>query len=184
MILFSNKKKKLGYKFVFFSLIILLSACGGNKKKSFEKEFDFGSYKKPFENANKSLVKSEEEQIQNFINRYKWDMQKTGTGLRYMIYEKGNGEKSSIGKIAKFNFDIKLITGDLCYSSKIDGAKEVLIGKSGEVSGFEEGILLLRVGDKAKLIIPSHLAYGLAGDEKKIPKRATIIYDIELLQLK
>jgi len=184
---FFNRKFVLSYKCIsiFLCLIFLFSACRGKEKQQLKKiEFNIEPYKKPFENVNKSLVKTEEEQIQNFINRYGWNMQETGTGLRYMIYKKGNGEKSVAGKVAKFNFEVRLITGDICYSSKNDGAKEILIGKSGEISGLEESLLLLKVGDKAKLIIPSHLAFGLLGDEKKIPKRATLIYDIELLQLK
>ncbi|NTW31394.1 MAG: hypothetical protein HGB12_01970 [Bacteroidetes bacterium] len=184
---FFNRKIILSYQCIaiFACLIFTLSACGGKEKQlPKETEFNIEPYKKPFESVNKTLVKLEEEQIQNFIDRYGWNMQKTGTGLQHMIYKKGNGEKSVAGKIAKFNFEVRLITGDICYSSKNEGAKEILLGKSGEISGLEEGLLLLRVGDKAKLIIPSHLAFGLLGDEKKIPKRATLIYDIELLQLK
>jgi len=49
------------------------------------------------------------------------------------------------------------------------------------ISGLEEGILYLSEGDKAKIIIPSHLGYGLLGDlDKNIPPKATLIYDIEL----
>ena len=41
----------------------------------------------------------------------------------------------------------------------------------------------MKVGDKAKFIIPSHLAFGLLGDENKIPKRATLVYDVELIDV-
>ena len=160
----------------------MFSACGNNEKKQTDK-FDIDSLKKPLEKVNKKLIKTEDEQIQDLIARYGWNMQKTGTGLRYLIYNKGKGIKASLGKIAKINFEVRLITGDICYSSKNEGTKELLIGKSGEVSGLEEGILLLSVGDKAKFIIPSHLAFGLLGDEKKIPTRATLVYDVELLQI-
>jgi FKBP-type peptidyl-prolyl cis-trans isomerase len=50
-------------------------------------------------------------------------------------------------------------------------------------SGLEEGILLLQEGDKARFIMPPHLAHGLIGDRDKIPARATIIYDLELVSL-
>jgi FKBP-type peptidyl-prolyl cis-trans isomerase len=43
--------------------------------------------------------------------------------------------------------------------------------------------LLLRVGDKARFILPSHLAHGVPGDGVKIPRRATIIYDLELINI-
>ena len=168
---------------VFVLIACLLEACGGQEQKPV-KEFNPDTYKKPLEKVNKMLVKTEEEEIINFINRYGWEMKETGTGLRYMIYKNGSGEKALKGKVAVINSEVKLITGDICYTSKDEGPKEIIIGKSGEISGIEEGILLMRVGDKAKFIIPSHLAFGLLGDEKKIPKRATLVYDVELLKIK
>ena len=51
-------------------------------------------------------------------------------------------------------------------------------------SGLHEAIQYLKVGDKAKVIIPSHLAHGIAGDFEKIPPRSTIIYDIHLIAVK
>jgi FKBP-type peptidyl-prolyl cis-trans isomerase len=169
------------YLIIAMSIIV---SCGSSNDKSNAKVINADTLDKTFVKVNQDLVKKEEKEINNFIERYGWKMQQTGTGLRYMIYKNGSGVKAEKNKIAKINFDVKLITGDLCYSSKEDGSKELLIGKSGEISGLEEGILLLRVGDKAKFIVPSHLAYGLLGDEKKIPKRATLVYDIELLEIK
>jgi len=171
---------KIGF---FASIIFFFISCGGNGNRVVEKQ-DTINYKNSFVKVNKKLVKTEDEQINDLINRYGWKMNQTGTGLRYMIYKKGSGQKAERMKTAKINYSVSLITGDVCYSSKEEGPKDLLIGKSGEISGLEEGILLLRVGDKAKLIIPSHLAYGLLGDENKIPKRATLVYDIELLEIK
>jgi len=59
-----------------------------------------------------------------------------------------------------------------------------VVGHGGVESGLEEAVLLLHAGDKARIIIPSHLAYGLVGDDDKIPARATLIYEIELIELK
>jgi len=50
-------------------------------------------------------------------------------------------------------------------------------------SGLEEGILLLRVGDKATFIMPPHLAHGLQGDGDRIPARSIIMYDVLLLKV-
>jgi FKBP-type peptidyl-prolyl cis-trans isomerase len=77
-----------------------------------------------------------------------------------------------------------LIDGNLVYSSDTDGVKEFLIGKGGVESGLEEGILKMRVGEKARFILPAHLAFGLMGDENKIPPRTAIIYELELINLK
>jgi FKBP-type peptidyl-prolyl cis-trans isomerase FkpA len=101
-----------------------------------------------------------------------------------MIYFHGSGAKVTRGKKVTIGFTVKLINGDLVYSSATDGLKEFEAGHGGVESGLEEGILLLRVGDKAKFIVPSHLAFGLLGDQRKIPQQATLIYDVELLNLK
>ena len=134
--------------------------------------------------VNKKLVKSEDEQIKDFIDRYGWKMKKTGTGLRYMIYKSGSGPLATIGQVAKVNFTVRLLNGETCYSSDTKGPKEFQIGQGGVESGLEEGILLLKKGDRVKFIIPSHLAFGLLGDTDKIPAKAALVYDIELVELK
>jgi FKBP-type peptidyl-prolyl cis-trans isomerase len=142
------------------------------------------SLKESLINANIAAKNAETEQINDFIERHRWEMQKTGSGLRYMIYNQGNGAKAEEGKLAKANYSLSLISGDVVYSSDEGGPMEFLIGKGGIESGLEEAILLLKVGDKAKIIIPSHLGFGLAGDDHRIPPKATLIYDIELLEIK
>jgi FKBP-type peptidyl-prolyl cis-trans isomerase len=79
---------------------------------------------------------------------------------------------------------VRLIDGSEIYSSDQSGNKEFVIGRGGVESGLEEGILLMRQGDRAKFIIPSHLGFGLLGDQDKVPPKSTLIYDLELLELK
>lgn len=132
---------------------------------------------------NKYLLEKDAEEIEELIRSKKWDMIETRTGLWYMIYEHGEGEKAVTGKDATIDYTIKLLDGTLCYSSDSTQPKTFKIGKGGVESGLEEGILLLREGDKARFIMPPHLAHHLLGDEEKIPPRATIIYDLHLLKI-
>jgi FKBP-type peptidyl-prolyl cis-trans isomerase len=133
--------------------------------------------------ANKRVVKTEAQHIEDFLRRYKWDMTETGSGLLYMIYEQGHGMLARKGMMAKVSYEIKVVTGDVVYSSIEDGPLSFIIGNGEVISGLEEGILFMNVGDKAKFIIPSHLAYGLVGDGKRIPAKTTLIYDVELLSI-
>lgn len=164
-----------------FISIFLMAGCG--RQSPPEKQVDPSSYKKPLLEANKHVVKTEKQHIEDFLRRYKWDMTETGSGLRHMVYKEGNGPRAAVGKTATIYYTVRLITGDVVYSSAESGPMTFLIGKAEVISGLEEGILLLNVGEKAKFIIPSHLAYGLLGDENKIPGKATLIYDIELIEL-
>jgi FKBP-type peptidyl-prolyl cis-trans isomerase FkpA len=102
----------------------------------------------------------------------------------YMIYQEGEGEQAVPGKEAKVEYTITLLDGTLCYSSDSTGAESFLIDRSEVESGLQEGIKHMRVGSRAKLIIPSHLAHGLIGDQEKIPPLETVVFDIHLLDLK
>ncbi len=168
---------------LFFLLFSIITSC--NQKTEPKKHtLNPSDVEESLLILNKKLVKSEDEQIEDFLNRYGWKMKETGTGLKYMVYEQGSGEKAEKGKIAKIYFTVSLLTGEVCYTSETDGTKEFLIGQGGVESGLEEGILLLKKGDRAKFIIPSHLAFGLVGDLDKIPAKATLVYDLKLLNLK
>lgn len=123
------------------------------------------------------MVGNDDEVIDSYIFRHQWTMQKTGSGLRYLIYKKGEGKTLEKGNIVQLKYTVELING-----IKIDnGTKNFEVGHGGVESGIEEAMLLLKKGDKAKLILPPHLAFGLLGDENKVPKHATLIYDIEVL---
>ncbi len=162
-------------------LSVAISSCGS--KSTDGNQTDQEEIRRSLRGANALLIDAEEQEIQDFINRQSWDMKETGSGLKYMIYEEGTGPKAEKDNIAHLHYNISLITGDLVYSSREDGIREFRIGKGGVEPGLEEGILLLRVGDKARFILPSHLAHGVPGDGVKIPRRATIIYDLELINI-
>lgn len=167
----------------FFILFFFFSSCKDKKSKVGETGSSTFSQESLI-NANKEAIKTEEKQINDFIERLRWKMLDTGTGLKYNIYEKGSGEPAVLGKIAELEYSISLITGDVIYSSKDLGNKIFTIGEGGVESGLEEGILFLHEGDRAKFIIPSHLAFGLMGDQNKIPPKTTLIYDVKLIKVK
>lgn len=133
---------------------------------------------------NRKLARTEDRAIEDYIERRKWDMKKSGSGLRYMIHEEGDGRKAEKGMVAKVNYRVELLSGRVCYSSDSSGAKSFLIGKDDEVTGLHEGIQYMREGGEAVFIMPAHLAHGLLGDTERIPMHATLVYHIELLELR
>jgi FKBP-type peptidyl-prolyl cis-trans isomerase FkpA len=169
--------------FMLMLVVSLFFSCGNNNDKE-EKPINPIEYKQDLEEANKKLNQNEAEDIAAFIKRYGWDMQETGSGLRYYIYNEGKGRQVEKFKLVTIRFKTKLLTGEQLYSSEKDGNKEFILGQSSEISGLEEGLLLMKEGDKAKLIVPSHLAFGLLGDQEKIPMRACLVYDVEVLKVR
>lgn len=170
----------LGILSIIFPLMGLLSCSGPQQQKETANPVDF---QEPLMEANRHAVKTESQHIEDFLRRYQWDMTETGSGLRYMIYKEGEGPKALKGMTATLTYTLKLITGDVVYSSEELGPLQFQVGKGEVISGLEEAILLLKLGDEAKIIIPSHLAYGLVGDGDRIPGKATLIYDLKLLKL-
>ncbi len=157
-------------------------ACNNTPKKE-KRKITKKEYKETLESVNRYMVKLDAERINSFAKRRGWKMQQSQTGLWYMIYDETNDEKASIGKIATLKYKISLLDGTLCYSSDSLGTKTFLIGRGGVESGLEEGILLMKKGEKARFIMPPHKAHGILGDMNKIRGRQTILYEIELVEL-
>jgi len=164
-----------------FVLLLILTACGEEKKEMPKIDWDQEKSTK----FNKELAIEEEINIKLFLEHKRtWQMTKTGSGLQYFIYKNGTGERTATeGDIAQVEMKISLLDGKECYATKSDEYEEFVIDKSDIETGIQEGIKKLRVGDQAKLIIPSHLAHGLIGDMDKIPPLSTIVVDIKLIGL-
>lgn len=167
-------------------IISLVTGCFGKKEQPRDVQARETKEKEPIEDLYRSMVGEESDRIDAYVKRRGWDMESTGTGLRYMIYEKADTTqpKAQEGQVAVVTFEIKLLDGTLCYTSEEKGPQPFMVGRDNVESGLHEGITYMRVGDKAKLILPSHLAHGLVGDQQKIPPSSTIIYDLELIDLR
>lgn len=139
--------------------------------------------KESLEKANRYLINDEEEDIQNYITRHQLNMVSTGTGLRYQIIKKGDGELIRPGQTVTMEYVLYNVMGDEVYSSEHDGDMKFVVGCADVVSGLDEAMCYLHQGDVAKLIIPSHLGYGLLGDQKNIPERSTLIYTVKIIKV-
>jgi FKBP-type peptidyl-prolyl cis-trans isomerase FkpA len=170
------------YLFNFLLFSFLLASCQGRGKKTpvpTQAEINESLYQ-----VNRNLLKEDSEKISRYIERNSLKMESTGTGLRYKLDGIGIGEKAHDGQFAKIKYKVTLLDGTVCYSSDKNGPEEFLIGMDNVESGIHEGLTLMQVGQKAKFILPPHLAHGLIGNQEKITSRAILIYDIELLNLR
>ncbi len=109
---------------------------------------------------------------------------KTGSGLHYYIYEHGTGDSAKTEMAATVKMVVTLLNGDTCYSWKDYGPETFIIDHDHNESGLHEAIKHMRAGDKAKIILPSFLAFGVSGDHDKIPPRHSVVYDLELVSVK
>ena len=167
----------------YFSFIFLLSlfACGDGQET--QVKTDPNALKKSMEKANRYMVNDEEADIEDYVTRHGLEMLSTGTGLRYCILKQGSGPLIQEGQTVCLEYELRSITGDLIYSSNNEGNKVFKVGDGSVESGLDEAMPYLHENDIATLIIPSHLAYGLHGDDKKIPAYSTLIYTIKIIDI-
>lgn len=174
----------LKWIFIFFLLATVFVACEDEGSNKGEKPVDYRALEEQMLKANSQLVIIEDEYIEKFIKEKDWEMNETGSGLRWMLIEQGEGERVVLGQIASLEYKVFLLSGQQIYSSESAGNKSFEIGHGGVESGLEEGILFLKLGDKARFILPSHLAYGAQGDGKSVPSRTSLLYEVKLIDLK
>lgn len=126
------------------------------------------------------------------------EAQRLESGLRYIIEDMGSGEKPAMGQVVRVNYAGYLMDGK-CFDTSVEElAKEngvyderrtyepiaVEIGPRGRViKGWQEGLTLLNLGGKAKLIIPPYLGYGERGAGGVIPPNASLVFDLEIVEL-
>ena len=111
--------------------------------------------------------------------------QKSASGLRYQIIQKGNGKQAEKGKTVSVHYQGALENGEVFDSSyKRKQPIDFKLGAGQVIEGWDEGIALLQVGDKARFVIPAYLGYGSRGAGGVIPGDATLVFDVELMDVK
>lgn len=138
-----------------------------------------------FEGAREKREAEEKERQKELLDQVASGYDETPSGLRYKILQKGEGKKATKGANVSVHYKGQLLDGTVFDSSyKRKQPIDFPIGVGQVIPGWDEGIQLLQVGDKARLVIPSDLAYGERGAGGVIPPNATLIFDVELMDVK
>lgn len=137
-----------------------------------------------FEGSRAKREAAEREAAEAKMEKLAAGFEKTESGLRYQFIQRGNGKKAENNKTVSVHYEGSLENGKVFDSSYKRKPIEFPLGQGNVIEGWDEGIALLQVGDKARFVIPSHLGYGSSGAGGVIPPNATLIFDVELMDVK
>ncbi len=138
-----------------------------------------------FEGSRLKRIEDAKKQAEATMEKLAAGFEKTASGLRYKFIQRGDGKRAEIGKTVSVHYTGQLEDGKT-FDSSYPRKKpiEFPLGKGNVIEGWDEGIALLQVGDKARFVIPSYLGYGENGAGGAIPPNATLIFDVELIDVK
>ena len=138
-----------------------------------------------FEGAREKREAEAKAKQKELLDKVAAGYEETASGLRYQILQKGEGKQATKGAMVSVHYKGQLLDGTVFDSSyKRKQPIDFAVGVGQVISGWDEGIQLLKVGDKARFVIPSNLAYGSSGAGGVIPPDATLIFDVELMNVK
>lgn len=137
-----------------------------------------------FEGSRARRLEEAAKQREEELDKLSKGFDKTDSGLRYQIIQKGSGAQAAKGSKVEVHYKGQLPDGTVFDSSyKRNQPIGFTLGVGQVIPGWDEGISLLKVGDKARFVIPSDLAYGSSGAGGVIPPDATLIFDVELVSV-
>ena len=138
-----------------------------------------------FEGSRLKRIEEAKRQAEEAMEKLAAGFDKTESGLRYKIIQKGDGKKAEAGKTVSVHYTGQLENGKT-FDSSYPRKKpiEFPLGRGNVIEGWDEGIALLQVGDKARFVIPAYLGYGERGAGGVIPPNATLVFDVELMDVK
>jgi len=134
------------------------------------------------ENDKEAIKNLEEGYLFLMENLQKKDVHETDSGLQYTILKEGFGSFPTMDDVVKCQYHGTLLDGTV-FDSSVERGQAAIFPVNGVIEGWAEAIQNMAVGSKWRLFIPSDLAYGQEGAGGLIGSNATLIFDVELLEI-
>ena len=137
-----------------------------------------------FEGIQKKAEGNNSESGNSFLaeNKHRAGVIELPSGLQYSVITEGSGVKAKANNQVKVHYTGTLIDGTV-FDSSVSRGEPAVFGVTQVISGWVEGLQLMSKGSKYKFYIPSNLAYGAQGAGKAIGPHATLIFEVELLEI-
>lgn len=128
-------------------------------------------------NANRYMTQGEETSIDAYASRRGWKMTVLPCGARIMVTEEGKGAPVAYDETVIISYRVEDLGGKTIYNNQLD---TVVAGRLQPTRGLDAALLTMRHGGKARVIVPSELAYGMVGDGDRIGQRMALVYDVKV----
>ncbi len=136
-------------------------------------------FMKLFEAENAKRVKNEQKFLEE--SEKKSGVKKTKSGLLYEVIKEGKGPKPTLKDKIKVHYHGTLSDGKV-FDSSVDRKEPIDLELNGVIKGWQEGLQMMSVGSKCKLIIPAELGYG-SQPAGEIPPNSVLVFEVELLEI-
>ena len=161
-----------------FSFLTLFSSCRDVPVVEVERQRG-DTLKENIINANRYISQGEEVQIDAYIQRRGWEMQRLLCGARVMVTTDSKQKNIDFEDVVAIEYDVESIGGQKVYSHVQD---TVVAGRLQPTRGLDAALRTLRPGQQAVVILPSEQAYGVVGDGDRIGSRMILVYKINKIK--
>lgn len=170
--------------FVSAACMMLLLGCKEKRQQTMQSMTN-EEMKELLMESSRHSAREEDKRIDAYVKKSDRDFKTTGTGLRYQIDSKSTEACDTVKGEDRvwLEYKVSLLNGEVVYSSEEGGPRSFEVDRDDVESGLHEAVKFMCLGDRGFFILPSHLAHGLTGDQRKIPSNTPIIYEIEVVQV-
>ncbi|PCI63523.1 MAG: peptidylprolyl isomerase [Gammaproteobacteria bacterium] len=164
----------------------LVDAIAGNESQVSDELLNeaFGVISKKLQEQEQVTAKIKAEEGEKFLadNAKRDEVTVTESGLQYEVLATGEGDKPTAASTVRVHYHGTLPDGSV-FDSSYDRGQPAEFPVNGVIAGWTEALQLMTVGSKWKLSIPYNLAYGERGSQGSIPPYATLVFDVELIDI-
>ncbi len=146
---------------------------------------DIYSYEEFIDKIMQDRAQNESKELETYLLNNNIDNEPLESGLIYIETKAGKGQNPQTGQTCVMHYTGKLLDGTV-FDSSVERNQpfEFTLGVGQVIKGWDEGVALMKKGGKATLIIPSALGYGANGAGNLIAPYSTLVFDVELLDIK
>lgn len=167
-------------------LLLLALACGQRNKEPKNNLDDFHQNldREALIQMNKRYLKAENQAIEEYVKEHNWNYIVHSNGVYYRVLNRGGqGKRAKEGDVVVFRTTMELLNGKRIYADAPQ-RRILRIDREDAEIGLHEMLKLFGPGDSVQMVLPSYLAFGLAGDLDEVGVRQPVVYAIKIEQIK